>query len=138
MSDLKLTIDIPLSVPAEERDGDKTKRHNSLTMSRPRTRHVRRVVSLLGQEFVQNLMAGAGGSEGADPAAAMSGRDMLAEALGLLVAPERLEGLRDVLADLCGVSPDVIDDVDPTDMVKVVEALAGFFPALRSLASMSS
>ncbi|MEI2387469.1 phage tail assembly protein [Breoghania sp. JC706] len=133
MDDLKLSIDIPLSVPAEEREGDNTKRHTSLTMGRPKTRHVKRVVSLLGPDFVRNLMADEG-----EAAGTVSGRDLLAEALALLVDDTRLDGMRDVIADLCGVSAAVIDDLDPADLVAVMKALAGFFPELRSIVSANS
>ncbi|WP_417766713.1 phage tail assembly protein [Stappia sp.] len=127
MTTPKLTETITLTVPAEEGGDTDRKSHSSLTMRRPRARHVKRVVALLGPDFVRNLMATA---EGEAMARAVADKDTIAEALALLTDPQRLDGLTEILADLCGVSPAVIDDLDPVDLFKAGQAMFGFFPDL--------
>lgn len=133
----KLTELISLSVPAEGGDGDKSMSCTSLTMRRPRARHVKAVVVLLGSDFVRNLMASAdtGAAGGESVSALMQDRDNIAEALALLTDPARLDGMTEILADLCSVPPSVIDDLDPADLVKVGQAMFGFFPELLGLVS---
>jgi hypothetical protein len=128
----KLTETIQLTVPAEDGEGIDRKSHSSLTMRRPRARHVKRVVVLLGSDFVRNLMASAdtGAAGGESVSALMQDRDNIAEALALLTDPARLDGMTEILADLCSVPPSVIDDLDPADLVKTGQAMFGFFPDL--------
>ncbi|MAA97770.1 MAG: hypothetical protein CMN87_08330 [Stappia sp.] len=132
MTTPKLTETIQLIVPAEEGGGDDRKTHSTLTMRRPRARHVKRVVVLLGADFVRNLMASAdtGAPGGEHVSALMQDGDNIAEALALLTDPARLDGMTEILADLCGVPVAVIDDLDPVDLVKVGRAMFGFFPDL--------
>ncbi|ADZ72394.1 phage tail assembly protein [Polymorphum gilvum] len=140
-----LTFTIQLTVPAEEGFGAGARRHMSLAMRRPRVRHVKQVVALLGPDFVRNLMAmsddaaGSGASGGKAPdSAAIGCRDTIAEALALLTDPARLDGLTGILADLCGVSPEAIDDLDPADLISVGRAMFRFFPDLSGLVSTNS
>ncbi|WP_037545556.1 phage tail assembly protein, partial [Stappia stellulata] len=131
----KRQISIPLDFPVDEKtkDGDRT--HSSLTMKRPRTKHVKKLVALLGADFPAKLFGAAGTGKAADAAADKAA----AEALALLTEPERLDGLTEILADMCGVAATVIDDLDPMDLVAVGRATLDFFPALMSaFASQSS
>lgn len=120
----KRQISIPLDFPVDEKtkDGDRT--HSSLTMKRPRTKHVKKLVALLGADFPAKLLGASGNGGAADKAAA--------EALALLTEQERLDGLTEILADMCGVPPAVIDDLDPIDLFAVGRATLDFFPALMS------
>lgn len=140
--DRKLYVDIPLAVPAAEGSGEDAKTHDKLRMRRPRTRHVKQLMVLLGQDFVRNLMKDAdmGAAMPAANAAGaeIGGRDMVIEALALLVDESRLDGLSAILADLCNVGPEVVDDLDPVDLMAVGKALFDFFPALASIGSSSS
>ena len=122
MTTPKLTETITLTVPAEEGGGTDRKSHSSLTMRRPRARHVKRVAVLLGADFLEKLLAAAEQSP--------SGNVAAGEALARLTTPECLDGMTEILADLCGVSPAVIDDLDPVDLFKAGQAMFGFFPDL--------
>ncbi len=133
MTDPKLTATIPLTVPAEEGVGENRRTHSSLIMRRPRTRHVKAVVALLGADFARNLI-----SAGEDEDASITGKDTVAEALALLTDRTRLDGLTEIMAELCGVSPEAIDDLDPADLIKVGRAMFDFFPAMSGLWSPST
>lgn len=124
MTSPKLTETIMLSVPAEDGDGADRKSHPSLTMRRPRARHVKRVVVLLGADFMAKLFAAANQTT--------SGNIAAGEALARLSEPDCLNGLTEILADLCGVPVAVIDDLDPVDLFKVGQAMFGFFPDLAT------
>jgi len=124
------TTTVPLSVPVDLRTAEGDGQVVSLlVLRRPKTKHVKKLVALAGPDFVTAVFGD--GSVQVKP-------EQVVGALAGLVTADRLDGLTEIVADLCGVEAAVIDELDPDDLPAVVGALAGFFPALRSLGSSSS
>ncbi|OKP66781.1 hypothetical protein BTE77_31395 [Ensifer adhaerens] len=123
-------VTIPLTVPlaikdAAGRDAERT----SLTMQRPKTRHVKRLAVAIGPQVLNGLMAGKGDK--------VDTQDMAQSLFQALLTGEKLDALTAIIADLCGEAPEQIDDLDPADLWSVGLAFADFFPALRSFVSTS-
>lgn len=131
-----LVADIQLKIPAEAEIGGETKRVASLSMRRPKTRHVKQLIVLIGPEFVKNIMAD--GSTALTLEGTINKQDMIGEALALLVDASRLDGLTGLIADLCREDPAIIDDIDPIDFMPIGKALFDFFPELQSTGSSNS
>ncbi|MBB4302364.1 hypothetical protein GGD81_001391 [Rhodobium orientis] len=116
---------IPLSVPADKViDGGKVEQVGQLVMRRPRVRHVKQLIALLGPEIIKTL-AGEDRAENLTKEGRLE--EIGGEVIALLLSPDRLDGLSALLGDLCSQPAAVIDDLDPLDLWEVAKALVGFF-----------
>lgn len=129
MSALLTKIDISLSFPVTVQGADgRAAERSKLTLTRPKVRHTKYLATLIGKDLVEILA-------GDDSAVEKDGKTIAREIFGHLLNQEKLDGLTELIADLCGEDKAVIDDLDTVDMVRVGIAFAGFFPALQSLMS---
>jgi len=130
MAELQKSIEIPLQMPIEiERDGARTE-IDRLIMRRPTLRQAKDLAVIGGKELARIIMGEARRGDNAeiDIEAAV---EKMAETL---LNKDSLDGLTQVLADMTGQSAKVIDALDWLDIVSVLKAFAGFFPARRSSA----
>lgn len=119
----KIPLAFPVSIAAADGGVDII---NELSPQRPRVRHMKKVATLLGPEFVEVLMADDGLAKIRDGGTAVAD-DAIARAIGMLTDADRLDGFTELLADLCKVKPIVIDDLDPMDFLVLGKVVAGFF-----------
>lgn len=129
---VKLETTIPLAVPvAVTRDGA-ARMLSSLTMTRPKTRHLKQLATLVGAELVSALMDGGAADKDVDIGA------LAAKTLPLLFSPDRLDAAQALMADLLGITAAEAGEIDAIDLLAVAGGLIDFFPALRSIGSLSS
>ena len=118
-------MDIPLSEAVVVDD----KPIARVTLSRPKTRHVKKLVLLLGPDFFSDII---GLARGEDEAAEGGAEERKIEVAGKIVesllTAEAFEGLTELIADLSGLTPEAVDDLDPVDLVKIGQGLAELFP----------
>lgn len=122
---------VPLRFPVTVPGGDgKPAERSSLTMRRPKLRHAKRLVVILGKDLLNALL-------GDEPVLAkeVDGRKVLLELAAALTDPDRLDSLSDLVADMCGETKEVIDDLDLLDLATLAAEFAGFFPELPSKAA---
>ncbi|WP_439604620.1 hypothetical protein [Shinella sp.] len=128
---LKTTVSVPLTVPVTVPAADgKAAERSSLTLRRPKTRHVKRLAALIGAEVLDILL-----SDDTARTAKVEGRELVGNVLRTLFDEDRLDGLTALIADLCDEDQAVIDDVDLVDLPALLMAFGGFFPKLQSAAS---
>jgi hypothetical protein len=118
------SVTVPLSYPVPV-DGDAE--IPQLTFKRPKTRTIKKLAALIGGEAVKAIMAEVGEGSGEDVS-----REAIVGLLGDLMTEEKLDGLTDIIADLCDHTAAVIDEIDPLDWPAVFEGIADFFPGLVS------
>lgn len=133
----KLSITVPLSfaIATKGKDGAATMLDN-LTVARPKTRHVKKLATIVGADILKALL---GTSGTADPSSADK-IDMAAlatEVLPSLLSPQKLDDFLALIADMASLTADEVGELDPADFIAVLVAVAGFFPALQSIASSS-
>ena len=131
-------MDIPLSEAVVVDD----KPIARVTLSRPKTRHVKKLVLLLGPDFFSDIIDLAGGKDSAAEDLTEEGKEdsaaeglteerkkaIAAKIVGSLLTAEAFEGLTELIADLSGLTPEAVDDLDPVDLVKIGQGLAELFP----------
>lgn len=127
-----ITLALPIAVT---RSGGKVETTPTLTVVRPKTRHIKTLVLLLGVELIELLMAE--GPEGSNPDQVRL-KELGKNAIPMLLNPQKLDDFMALVADLAGISADEAGELDPADFVAVLFAVIGFFPALQSIASSSS
>lgn len=131
MTQLLTTIDVPLQVPVTVPAADgKQAQRSTITLRRPKTRHTKQLAVLLGQDLVEILTE--------NPDHKVSGLELGKKIIARLIKAESLDGLTNLIADLAGEAPAVIDDIDLIDLPAIAMAFAGFFPQLRSMMSSVS
>lgn len=133
---LKVDVDLDFPVPVKDADGKEALR-SRISMSRPRTAHVKRLAVLIGADFVKQLL---GGREAvrADRLNDVDGRELVLSLVDSLFSAPNLDELTAIIASMCNESPDFIDMIDPVDLMKIGSGFIDFFPQLRSIASMNS
>lgn len=111
---------IDLIFPVEDKDSEgKIKRQTTLILTRPKTRHIKKLALLLGADISNILMEKSENNE-----------DLKKSFLSLFDI-QKFDQLTDILAELCGVSKDAIDDIDPIDYPQFMEVISVFFPNLK-------
>lgn len=118
------TMPIDLDYPIDQADGSQIAQ---LTLKRPKTKTVKKLVLAFGPALAKLLESTEGASTDTVSRADMAGL------LKDVVTSEGLDALTDVLADLTGLKPEQVDEIDPEDYPKIVAGLAGFFPQLMSV-----
>lgn len=122
---LKLTVTIPLAVPVVVKSTDgKDANRDSFTLKRPKLGHAKRLTALVGPQFASAFMSG--GDE-------LDSTEFVKEALGALTKPETLDGVLDIIADMCGEERSFLEGLDLIDLPKIGKAFIDFFPALQSI-----
>ena len=125
-----LSHHITLAIPAKEK--------TNLTMSRPKTRHIRQLNVLFGQEVIKAMFEDSSKLKDMITSKKAEISDSaFSSLLQTLLSDEKIGELLKIVADLCDVEPDVLDDIDPIDWPKFGEALQLFFPGLSGLFSKS-
>lgn len=102
---------------------DKTK--VKITVKRPKTKTLKKLIALLGPDVVKALVEGTDSGKKLD-------KDALAEAIGQLASIEKLDEITGIFGDVLCLEPEEVDEIDPVDYPKIFEVLAGFFPGLGS------
>lgn len=128
-------VTVPLSVPVIVQAADgKSAERSSLTLTRPKVRHAKRLTVLVGKDMLEALINSDAISDDGKVSklTKAEGRQLITDLLQNLLSEDRLQGITDLIADLAGEEASVIDDVDLVDLPSIALAFAGFFPALRS------
>lgn len=128
------TASIDLDFPIDLENGSQIAK---LTLKRPKTKTVKKLMLAYGPVLAEALM----GNEGAPPVDDNSteavedsfSRADMASLLKQLVTSSGIDTLTEVLGDLTGLPPEQVDEIDPEDYPKIGAGLAGFFPQLISL-----
>lgn len=129
---IKTETSIPLAVPlAIMKDGG-AKTVQSLTMTRPKTRHLKQLATIIGAELVSALMDGGAVDKDVDIGA------LAAKTLPLLFSTDRLDAAEALIADLLGIAPKEVGEIDAIDLPAIGKGLIDFFPVLQSIGSSSS
>ncbi len=127
MTETALTLNhtIKLDIPAQDQDDRDI---STLNMRRPKTRHIRELTALLGPDLVKALFSD---NDSLSELLKAQGENLsnsaFADMLAAFLSKEKLEAITDLLADLCNVDKEVIDDIDPVDWPKFVEPILLFF-----------
>lgn len=131
-AELLTQIDVSLSVPVLVQASDgKTAERSKLTLRRPKTRHAKKLATLIGADVLEIMLG-----DGKMPdVSSIDGKTLVADVLRKLLTEDRLDGLSALIADLCDEQVSTIDDVDLIDLPALATSFAGFFPALRSAMS---
>ena len=103
---VKLETTIPLTVPVAIAKGDVARPVTSLTMARPKTRHLKQLATIIGAELVGALM------EGGDTKADVDIGALAAKTLPLLFSAEWLDAAEALIADLLGITPAEVGEID--------------------------
>lgn len=131
MTALLTKIEVPLQVPVTIKAADgKDAQRSALTLRRPKVRHTKRLAVLIGQDLVDILTG--------KPGEKIDGLELGKTIVARIIKAESLEGLTELIADLCQEEPAVIDDIDLIDIPALAFAFADFFPGLQSLMSSAS
>lgn len=120
----KIKATVTLSWPIDLGEG---KQLSELTVARPRGRLIKRVIALLGPDFIKAGLAGA-----KDGAEKIKTSELVIEQLANFATVEKLDELTEVIAILVGQPAAIVEDIDPEDYPALFGALAGFFPSLFS------
>lgn len=146
----KLSITVPLSfaIATKGKDGV-AKMLDNLTIARPKTRHVKKLATIVGADVLKALIsAPTRPAVAIPPAEPVEGDvkppadeiDMAAlatDVLPSLLSPQKLDDFLGLIADMASLTADEVGELDPADFIAVLVAVAGFFPALQSIASSS-
>lgn len=134
---LTLEVTIPLAVPVPVTDASgKEAQRTSLTMKRPKTRHVKRLAVIVGPDLLKGIMSD--DSSKKDDKNQVDAQALATGVFEALMSEAKLDGLTAIIADMCGETPALIDDTDPIDLWQIAIGFAGFFPALQSFTSTAS
>jgi hypothetical protein len=126
----KNTALIALDYPIER--GEDKKPIEVITLRRPKTGDILKLVKLFGPEIagfmsdgdreklIDSLKAQDGESGGGD----------LAKYVAAMLAPDKLDSLAEIVADLFGITGEDVLGIDPADYPEIWKALSGFFPGL--------
>lgn len=124
--------DVPLKYPIPA-EGDEKAVITSLEVSRPKTRHLFTLTTIVGPDLAQ-FIASADGDDAKQKLAALAENTDIGALITSLVKPKKLKAFLALLADLCGITAGQAGEIDLVDQVTIFEALFDFFPALKSLA----
>lgn len=132
-----LEVTIPLAFPVTVKDAEgKEAERAKLVMRRPKTRHAKRLAVVIGADLARMLLSddtlGDDGELEIDMAEV--GKDLVAS----LMSADRLDALTEIIADMCGEKPELIDELDPLDLFELGKGFIDFFPSLKSFGSTTS
>lgn len=134
MTNPKLSHTVDLDIPLAVTKAGAAVSVQALTLTRPKTRHVKQLAILVGAELLSALMGSDDAVAGADK---VDMTRLIADVAPLLFSEERLNGFQALIADLAGISAAEVGEIDPIDFLKLLGGFASFFPALQSIASKS-
>jgi|GEM_PF-4035518 len=116
----KATAEVTLTWPIPAEGGAEI---TKLTFRRPKGKAIKKALALLGPDAVNAIL---------DQDAANTTRDKVISQLAGLVTTDKLDGVSDLIGDLCGQPGAVIDEIDPADYPAIFKALGDFFPGITS------
>jgi hypothetical protein len=121
---------IPLDFAIERRDDKKP--CESLTLRRPKTGDILKLVKLFGPEIAGFISDGDRAKliDSFKSEASEAGSEDIAKHLAAMLAPEKLDGLAEIVADLFGITVEDVLGIDPADYPEIWKGLSGFFPGL--------
>lgn len=127
------TVQVPLAFPIPAVNGAELAK---LTLSRPKTKTVKKIALAFGPAIVKLVMTAKPENANVDAVDAVALAEMsseeIADLIGEVLTETGLDAVTDVLADLTGQPAAVIDEIDPADYPALFGALTGFFPGLIS------